>query len=105
MLKFSLVYSLCLLIVGVLAVTGLYATLSGLGVFDSLATFIDTLTDAQAGNSSRTAFRPGIIIGASAVVLGINALLVTALATLAAFLYNLCASFVGGIEVTLTERE
>ncbi len=104
-LKFSLVYSLCLLLVGLIAVTSLYYALDGIGVFDSLARAIDTLTDAPAGNSSRQSFRPTLIIGAAAVLLGINSLLLTALATLGAFLYNLCASFAGGIEVTLAERD
>ena len=31
--------------------------------------------------------------------------LLTVLATLGAFLYNLCAALTGGIEVTLTERD
>jgi len=104
-LKFSLVYSLCLLLVGVVAVAGVYYALDGIGVFDSLAQFIDTVTDTPPANSSRRSFRPGLIIGATAVVLGVNALLLTALATLGAFLYNLCASFVGGVEVTLAERD
>jgi len=31
--------------------------------------------------------------------------LFTALSTLAAFIYNVCADLVGGIEVTLSEKE
>ena len=41
-----------------------------------------------------------------AVVIGvIDVILLTALSTLSAFLYNLCAALTGGIEVTLTERD
>jgi hypothetical protein len=107
-LKVSLIYSLCLLVVGVVAVAILYAVLSGLGVFDSLSKFLDTVTDSGPGTTSgsaRSSFGPLAVIGGSAVVLAVNALLITALATLGAFLYNLCSSFVGGIEVTLSERE
>jgi len=103
-LKFSIAYTLCLLIVGVVAVAALYYALDALGVFDSLARFLDTLTDAGPGNSVREVFSPLVVIGGAAVVLAINALLLTALATLGAFLYNLCASFAGGVEVTLSER-
>jgi hypothetical protein len=38
------------------------------------------------------------------VVLGVvNVLLITAMATLGAFLYNICASLVGGVQMTLTD--
>ena len=41
-----------------------------------------------------------------AAILGaVNALLFTALATLGAFLYNLISMLVGGVEVTLAERD
>ncbi len=35
----------------------------------------------------------------------VNVVLLTLLATLSALLYNLCASFTGGIELTLGERD
>ena len=34
-----------------------------------------------------------------------NVVLITALGTLAAFLYNVCSDLVGGIEVTLSDRD
>ena len=107
-LKLALVYSVCLLVVGVVAVAIIYGVLAGLGVFDSLSKFLDTVTDAGPGTSSSSSshsFSAVVVIGGSAVVLAVNALLLTALATLGAFLYNLCASFVGGIEVTLSEPD
>jgi len=40
-----------------------------------------------------------------AVVVGaINVILFTAFATLTAFIYNVCTDIVGGVEVTLAER-
>ena len=41
-----------------------------------------------------------------AVVVGlVNVVLFTAFATLTAFIYNVCTDIVGGVEVTLSERE
>lgn len=43
------------------------------------------------------------VLGLTALLSAINIVLVTALATLFAFLYNLAASLLGGLEVTLAE--
>ena len=43
------------------------------------------------------------VLGFTAIVSGINVILLTALATLGAFLYNLSSSVLGGLEVTLAE--
>jgi hypothetical protein len=45
------------------------------------------------------------VIGASGAIGLVMVVLFTALSTLAAFIYNVCADLVGGIEVTLSEKE
>ena len=47
----------------------------------------------------------GRILGFTLLVSVLNVVLLTAIATLAAFLYNLSAALLGGIELTLTEDE
>jgi hypothetical protein len=44
------------------------------------------------------------VIGAAALISVVNVLLLTALGTLAAFLYNLASNIIGGIEVTLADH-
>ncbi len=45
------------------------------------------------------------MIGGAALLGLVNVVLFTALATLGAFIYNVCADLVGGIELTLAEKE
>ena len=44
-------------------------------------------------------------LAAAAVIGAINVILMTALCTVATFIYNMCADLVGGLEVTLSERD
>ena len=107
-LKFSLVFSLSLLVVFVVAVAVLYLVLNSMGVFDSVNNTLRDLTESGGDSSTgglQLIFSPGRIIGYAAVIGAVNAILFTALATIGAFLYNLCSELVGGLEVTLAERE
>ena len=45
------------------------------------------------------------VIGGAALLGLVNVVLFTALATLGAFIYNVCADLVGGIELTLAEKD
>ena len=45
----------------------------------------------------------GRVVSLSVVLGVVNVLLLTAMATLGAFLYNICASLVGGVQMTLTD--
>lgn len=98
----SLVVSLFLGVVLLVAVAVLYALLDGLGVLssvDSLAQELDLIAEGQ------PLFGLGRVLGLTAVIAAVDIVLLTVLATLGAFLYNLCAALTGGIEVTLTERD
>jgi hypothetical protein len=98
-LKASLVFTSCLLVVWMVAVLVLYGILAGAGVFDSVN---QTLSDVLATHVNFSG--PLIIFGA--LLLGaFNVIMMSALATVAAFAYNLTASLIGGLDVTLTERD
>jgi hypothetical protein len=103
MLKLSFVFSLAAFLVFLAAVVVVYAVLAGMGVFDAVNTTLGDLTSAGSGLASLLTF--GHIFGFAVFVGAINVVLITALATLGSFIYNLCASLVGGIEVVLSDRE
>lgn len=94
-----MVFATCLFIVWMVAVIVLYNILQGAGVFDSVN---QTLSDVLGTHLS---FRGPVIIGGAAVLGALNVVLIAALATVAAFAYNLTSSLVGGVEVTLAERD
>lgn len=98
---FSLVASIFLAIALVVAVAALYAVLDSLGVLTS----INDLFREVSGETSSPLLTSSRIIGSAAILGAVNVVLLTLLATLGSLLYNLCASFTGGVEVTLGERD
>jgi hypothetical protein len=108
-MKFSFVMSLVCFVVLLVAVTVLYMILSGLGVFDAISNTINDLTREQGAKSggldAASWFSFVRVFGYTALIGSLNVLLITALATVWAVIYNLAADFVGGVEVTLKEAE
>lgn len=103
---FSFLGSLCLGVVLLVAVGALYAMLSSLGVVGSIN---DVVGEVTGGGPDSGPVAPlltaGRALSAAGVLALIDVVLLTALATLGALLYNLCASLTGGIEVTLTAKD
>ncbi len=103
--KISLVLSIALFFIWMVAVGVLYGVLSGLGVFTTLNELFGQLGAASGTGGGGDVITPGIVFGAAAVIGGINVFLLTALGTMATFIYNLSSDLVGGLEVTLSERD
>ena len=104
-LKISLVLSIAMFFIWMVAVGVLYGVLSGLGVFDTLNDLFGQLGTASGADGRSEVITPGIVFGGAAVIGAINIVLMTALCTVAAFIYNMCSDLVGGLEVTLSERD
>ncbi|WP_431917501.1 DUF3566 domain-containing protein [Micromonospora wenchangensis] len=106
-MKFAFAVSVVLFIVVVVATSVLYLALDAMGVFQSVNDSLTDLVSASGGQGTNSGFQitaKGVIL-TSALVGLVNVVLFTALATLGAFIYNVCADLVGGIELTLAERD
>ena len=103
-LKFSFVYALAGLVVIVVAVVALYGIVDAMGVIDSIRTFLKDVENPKSGQGLAAWLTFGRVLTVTLVVGLINVILFTAFATVTAFIYNVSADLVGGVEVTLAER-
>lgn len=100
-LKFSLLFYFCLMLVFVIGLAILYMVVDAIGVVGSLEQLLESLGfGGEAGFEVNGAFlfRTLFLIGLISVVVW------SALTLFFAFLYNLISDLVGGIELTLAER-
>jgi transmembrane protein DUF3566 len=100
-MKFAFALSFVLFFVLVVATSVLYLALDAMHVFTSVN---KAIADLVPGNKD-VKVTAGVVIGASGAIGLVMVVLCTALSTLGAFIYNVCADLVGGIEVTLSEKE
>lgn len=101
-LKVSLVFYLCMMLVVLVGFGILYAVLSSLGYLDSVA---ETLTGLGFGDPQGNFRFDGAYIFRTLFLIGLVSTVLWALFTVfVAFLYNLIADLMGGIEVTLVEK-
>lgn len=101
-LKIALVLAVVLYLVWLVAVGVLYGVLDGIGVWDRLNGQYADLVAEQSGDQLISA---GRVLGVAAVIGAVNSLLLAVAMSVGAFVYNVAADLVGGIEVTLSERD
>ncbi|MGW3110761.1 DUF3566 domain-containing protein [Streptomyces sp. NPDC001091] len=106
-MKVSFLLSIALGICTIVASAVLWMVLDAMGVFSTVG---GTISEAT-GATEATGFDlqsylslPHVLMFATIIAV-IDVVLATALATLGAFIYNLSAGFVGGVELTLAEDE
>jgi hypothetical protein len=104
-MKTSFLLSIALGIVLVVAVAIIMGVLGAAGVWDSINSIVQQAVGGDSGKQFDIEQYVGTsrIIGFTMIVAVIDVILITAIATLGAFLYNMAASLLGGIEVTLAE--
>jgi hypothetical protein len=104
-MKTSFLLSIALGIVLVVAVAIIWAVLGAAGVWDSINSIVQQAVGSDSGKAFDIQEYAGTsrVLGFTMIVAVIDVILITAIATLGAFLYNLSAALLGGIEVTLAE--
>jgi len=103
-MKVSFLVAVGLGIATVVMIAVLWMLLSGMGVFDQINSMIEKIIgDADTEFNIMDFVGFGRVVSLSVVLGVVNVLLITAMSTLGAFLYNVCASLVGGLQLTLTD--
>lgn len=105
-MRMTFLLSIVLGIATVMAVLVIWAVCSGAGVFSSINHSVrDTV-----GSTTTTPFDItdylglGRVLGFTMLAAVINTILLTAIATIGAFLYNMSANLLGGVEATYAEE-
>lgn len=106
-MKISFLVSVALGVATVIMVAVLWTVLNGMNVFSTVNELIVEITTGETGASTFNLMDYigfGRVVSLSVVVGVINVILLTALSTLTAFLYNVCTALVGGAQLTLSDE-
>jgi len=106
-MKVSFLLSIALGICTIVAAAMLWMVMDAMGVFSTVGGTISEATGSNESNGfdlQSFLSLPHVLMFTSIIAV-IDVVLATALATLGAFIYNLSAGFVGGVELTLAEDE
>jgi hypothetical protein len=106
-MKTSLLLSIALGIVTVVAVAVIWAVLNASGLWDSINQTVGEVIGTSASAEFRVQDYVGTerVLGFTMLVAAVDVVLITVVATLGAFLYNLAAALLGGLEVVLAEDD
>jgi len=103
--KAAFMLALSLSIVLVVAVTVVWVTLNAIGVLNALTTSVDDIIGSAGGGFSLVSVLDfGRVLGATMVIASVQIVLISALAAVFAFLYNVSVGITGGIEVVLSDE-
>lgn len=107
-MKTAFLLSVAFGVVTFVAVFMVWSVLGAAGVWDSINSTVASVVEGDTNTSDFDVTNyvgMGRVLGFTLLVSIIDVILLTAIATLAAFLYNMAAALLGGIEVTLAEDE
>jgi hypothetical protein len=104
-MKTSFLLSVALGIVTVVAVAVVWSLLGAAGIWDAINSAVGDVVSEDGASTFAIEDYLGTsrVLGFTMLVAVVDVVLVTVVATLGAFLYNLAAALLGGFEVTLSE--
>ncbi|GGI15069.1 hypothetical protein GCM10007377_14070 [Galliscardovia ingluviei] len=99
--KVSFLLSIALGVIQLVAVALVWVLLNSIGLFDNITQLVST-TGLDSGNMDiGSLFSLGTVLSATTIFSIVEIVLLTVLATIGAFLYNIVSALVGGVHVTL----
>jgi hypothetical protein len=106
-MKVSFLLSIALGICTIVAAAVLWMVMNAMGVFSTVGGTISEATGSTESNGFdlQSFLSLPHVLMFTTIIAVIDVVLATALATLGAFIYNVSAGFVGGVELTLAEDE
>ncbi len=106
-MKTAFLLSIAVGVMIVVAAAVIWSILDAAGVFSAVGDVVRDVTASETNTGFQLEEYLGFsrVMGFSMLVAVIDVVLLTALATLGAFLYNLSASLLGGLELTLAEDD
>lgn len=106
-MKFSFLVSLIGFVVLFIVVAVLYFAFSALGVFHSIEQTVGLVTSSRGspGTNAASWFSAGTVLSYTLIAGTIDVILITALSTVGAVIYNAISHLTGGIEITLAEAD
>jgi hypothetical protein len=106
-MKIAFVLSLAAGVMTVVAVAFLWMALDAAGVFSKVGETVNSVTSggADKGFDLEGYLTLSRVLGITGIIAAVEVVVMTALATLLAFMYNVSSGMVGGVEVTLSEDD
>ncbi|HJA59948.1 MAG TPA: DUF3566 domain-containing protein [Candidatus Brevibacterium intestinavium] len=102
-MKMSFLMSVAIGIATIVAFIVLWIVLQATGVMSGLESTMSELAGAESAERIVGIFGFGRVVAAGFIIAVINIVLMTALSTLAAFIYNIGSLIAGGFSLTLTD--
>ncbi|MEP9362967.1 DUF3566 domain-containing protein [Nocardioides sp. CN2-186] len=106
-MKTSFLLAIAFGVVTVVSVFIIWSVLAAAGVWDSINNTVQDVVGGEDAGSWDVEKYVGMsrVMGFTMLVAVVDVILITAIATLGAFLYNMSAALLGGVELTLAEDD
>lgn len=99
--KVSFLLAIAVALIQVVAVTLIWLLLNSIGLFDNITQLVSTTGLDSEGMDVASILSIGTVLSATTIFSIFEIVLLTVLATIGAFLYNVVSSLVGGVHLTL----